>query len=338
MQIEALGYVGVRSDRLDDWASYASRFLGMQVDERSGKSLRLRMDDRKQRLLVGPDIGEGAALFGWEVADAAALDGLAARLEVADVEVRRGDRALASERRVKDLIVFKDPIGTRLEAFHGAESAAEPFKPGRAISGFRTGPLGVGHAVLAVENVEALLPFYREVLGFRLSDWLLKPFKAYFFHVNPRHHSLALIETGRNGIHHFMIELYSLDDVGQGFDLAQSLEVSLGTSIGRHTNDYMTSFYAYTPSGFMVEYGWGGRCIDPTIWQAAELAHGGSMWGHERLWLDAERRQDAREIQLKAAAEGLRQPVQVLAGNYALSAGVCPWWDQAKMKQEAPGA
>jgi hypothetical protein len=167
---------------------------------------------------------------------------------------------------------------------------------------------------------------------------LLKPFKAYFFHVNPRHHSLALIETGRNGIHHFMIELYSLDDVGQGFDLAQSLEVSLGTSIGRHTNDYMTSFYAYTPSGFMVEYGWGGRCIDPAIWQAAELAHGGSMWGHERLWLDAERRQGAREIQLKAAAEGLRQPVQVLAGNYALSTGVCPWWDQAKKKQEAPGA
>ena len=60
------------------------------------------------------------------------------------------------------------------------------------------------------------------------------------------------------------------------------------------------------------------------------MVHGGSLWGHERLWLDAERRQNAREIQLRAAAEGLRQPVQVLEGNYAISAGVCPWWEQAK--------
>jgi len=332
MHIEALGYVGVRSNQLDDWASYASRFLGMQIDERSASSLRLRMDDRRQRLVVAADIGEGPALFGWELADAAALERLAAQLEAAQIEVRRGTRELATERRVKELIVFKDPIGTRLEAFHGAESAAEPFKPGRAISGFRTGPLGLGHAVLAVANVEALLPFYRDLLGFRLSDWLVKPFKAFFFHVNPRHHSLALIETGRNDIHHFMIELYSLDDVGQGFDIAQDMQVPLGTTIGRHTNDLMTSFYSRTPSGFMVEYGWGGRSIDPATWRAGEMVHGGSLWGHERLWLDAERRQNAREIQLRAAAEGLRQPVQVLQGNYAISAGVCPWWDQAKQQ------
>ena len=60
------------------------------------------------------------------------------------------------------------------------------------------------------------------------------------------------------------------------------------------------------------------------------MTHGGSLWGHERLWLDAERRQRAREIQLRAADEGLRQPVQVLEGNFHLSAGVCPWWDRAK--------
>jgi 2,3-dihydroxybiphenyl 1,2-dioxygenase len=306
----------------------------MQLDERSSTGLRLRMDDRKQRVVIAPDIGDGAALFGWEVADARALDALAARLEAADIRVRRGDGALAAERRVSDLIVFADPIGTRLEAFHGAEVAGEPFKPGRAISGFRTGPLGMGHAVLAVEDSEALLPFYRDLLGFRLSDWLAKPFKAYFFHVNARHHSLALIETGRNDIHRFMVELYSLDDVGQGYDLAQSLNLPLGTSMGRHTNDFMTSFYSRTPSGFMVEYGWGGRSIDPATWQASEMKHGGSPWGHERLWLDPERRQKAREIQLHAATAGLRQPVQVMEGNFSLSAGVCPWWDRARQTRQ----
>ena len=49
-----------------------------------------------------------------------------------------------------------------------------------------------------------------------------QPFRAYFFHINPRHHSLALIDTGNNGLHHLMVELFSLDDVGQSYDIALS--------------------------------------------------------------------------------------------------------------------
>ncbi len=78
---------------------------------------------------------------------------LAARLEQAGVMVARGSRALADERLVKDLIVANDPLGNRLEIFHGAEIASDPFMPGRCISGFRTGPLGLGHVVFNVESL-----------------------------------------------------------------------------------------------------------------------------------------------------------------------------------------
>jgi len=44
------------------------------------------------------------------------------------------------------------------------------------------------------------MAFYVDVLGFRLCDHIEKPFRAYFFHVNPRHHSPALIETSNSGI------------------------------------------------------------------------------------------------------------------------------------------
>ena len=235
--VEGLGYIGIRSRNLEDWATYATRFLGMQLVDKTNSMLSLRMDDRKQRVIVNADTDGGAAFFGWEVADAAALDSLAARLERAGVAVARGSRSLAGERRVRDLIVFNDPIGNRLEAFYGAEVSAEPFRPGRNISGFRTGPLGMGHAVLTVERVDDVLPFYRDVLGFGLSDYILRPFRAYFCHVNPRHHSLAFIETGKNGIHHMMVELFSLDDVGQAYDIALTDPESIGSTFGRHTND-----------------------------------------------------------------------------------------------------
>src|ERR1043165_3821112 len=103
MAVEALGYFGIRSKNLEDWAAYATRFLGMQLVDQTSSMLSLRMDDRKQRVIVNADTDGGAACFGWEVADGAALEALAARLEEAGVAVARGSRALAEERRVRDV-------------------------------------------------------------------------------------------------------------------------------------------------------------------------------------------------------------------------------------------
>jgi 2,3-dihydroxybiphenyl 1,2-dioxygenase len=327
MNLQAFGYFGIRTKNLEDWATYGSRFLGMQLTDTSRSTLAFRMDDRKQRVVVQEDGGEGPAFYGWEVADAGALEALAAHLERSSVPIARGSRALADERRVKDLIVFSDPVGNRLEVFHGAETTGEPFKPGRSISGFRTGPLGMGHAVLTAERMDDVIPFYTDILGFRPTDYILKPFKAYFFHLNPRHHSLAFIDTGKNGLHHLMVELFFLDDVGQAYDIALGKPEMIGTTLGRHVNDYITSFYSWSPSNFLVEYGWGGRSIDTQSWTPHERTEGPSLWGHDRAWLTPEGRAEARALRRRIAEEGTRVPVQVIEGNHQLAPGVCPWWD-----------
>src|SRR4029077_10764148 len=98
--------------------------------DQSRSTLAFRMDDRKQRIVIDADGGEGIKFFGWEVADAAALDAMAGHLESKGIKVARGSRAPADRRRVKDLIVLNDPVGNRVEIFHGAEVAGEAFKPG----------------------------------------------------------------------------------------------------------------------------------------------------------------------------------------------------------------
>lgn len=318
--ITALGYIGIRATQPVEWDGYATQLLGMQRVDAGGGTRLFRMDDRAQRLIVTPEAEDGLAFLGWEVTNAAALDALAARLEAQGTRVTRGDAALAAARHVRELIVFHDPQGNRLEAFHGAEQAEAPFAPGRPISGFRTGALGMGHAVLNVADAEALLPFYRDVLGFHLSDYGRTPYPLYFFHVNPRHHSFAMVGTGRAGLHHFMVELGCLDDVGQGYDLACIEEGRVAFTLGRHTNDHMTSFYSHSPSGFFVEYGWGGRVIDTEAWQPHETFDGPSLWGHERLAMPEPARTRLREMRLDAARRGLRAPVQVVD---------CPWFVQA---------
>jgi 2,3-dihydroxybiphenyl 1,2-dioxygenase len=266
------------------------------------------MDDRKQRLLVDGNGDTGLTVMGWEVATSADLRRLADRLDNSGVRTISGTRALADERHVAELISFQDPAGNRLEAFCTPALASDPFKPGRPISGFRTGPLGMGHVVLNVDDVESLLPFYRDLLGFKVTDFGITPYKLYFFHVNNRHHSFAMVGSGRRALHHFMVEVGSLDDVGQGYDLAQLEEGRIAYTLGRHTNDHMTSFYINTPSDFFIECGWGARVIEPDTWQPHETFDGPSLWGHERLYMPDEPRARLREMRLSAAARGIRVP------------------------------
>ena len=314
MRVNSLGYIGVHATDVEAWRTFAEDVFAMQTRP-TAFGLALRMDDRQHRLLVHRGEGKGGAYFGWEIGSAPELEAAAGELEACGVKVHRAQPAELDVRRVAGMLWFEDPLHNRVELFHGLAQASRPFEPPRPLSGFRTDALGLGHAVLTVPSVDAVLPFYRDVLGFRMSDFTKRPFNAIFLHVNARHHSLALLETGQAGVHHIMVEVLSLDDVGRAYDAALERN-AVGVTLGRHTNDHVLSFYAWTPSGFLMECGWGGRSIDDATWSVTEMMDGPSIWGHERSWLGEQKRNEARDLRAQAAAAGLRAPLHVAAGEY----------------------
>ena len=315
MSINALSYIGVNSDKLEDWQNFATKYLGMQSINHGTKSLCFRMDDQKQRFAISGEPGDKLAFLGWEVEKKSDLQMYAKRLDVIGVPVQLGNKNLTDMRFVEELLYFDDPAGNRIELVYKPHLDKDSFVSGRPISGFKTDICGLGHAVLHVSNVNDLIPFYRDTLDFKISDYSHDPISLCFFHVNGRHHSFALIGTGQQGFHHFMVEYQNLDDVGQGYDLLQYTEGSIAYTLGRHTNDYMTSFYAHTPSGFFIENGWGGRIINPNTWKPHETNVGPSFWGHERLYLPDDERLRFREKRLATAREGKQSPMII----------DCPW-------------
>ncbi len=92
-------------------------------------------------------------------------------------------------------------MGLRSELYYGAQLAFEqPFHSPRPLSGFVTGEQGIGHVVLAVENLEDAMRFYRDALGMRESDFIDirrgdTAFRIGFLHCNPRAAGLALAEV-----------------------------------------------------------------------------------------------------------------------------------------------
>ena len=182
MSILGLGYITIKSDKLSDWTDFSSNYLGMQLVDKTKSTAILRMDDRKQRFVITND-AKATNIFGWEVKDQTSLDFLADRLINAGINIVKEPNYVAEQRCVKSVISFVDPMGNRSEIFYGPETTTEKFIPGRNISGFRTGLLGMGHIVLNVKKIEDAQWFYVDVLGFKLSDYMVRPFKAYFFHM-----------------------------------------------------------------------------------------------------------------------------------------------------------
>jgi len=287
-RVTQLGYLGLEVSDPAQWTAYAADVLGLAPNGTDDDgTVYLRMDENHHRIALHPGHRDDLAYAGWEVRDEAALRALADRLERAGVAVRWGTPAEAARRRVMNLIGLLDPNGIAMEVYWGPLIQADrPFQSPRAIGGFEAGPLGAGHIVLSVDDYDACLRFYRDGLGLLISDFIELDMggagrtNVAFLHCGPRHHSLAFAQfPAPKRLHHFMLQLRDIDDVGRTFDACADKGVPITSTMGRHTNDHMTSFYMRTPSGFQVEYGHGGRLIDDARWEV-QLHRSPSLWGH----------------------------------------------------------
>jgi len=287
-RVTQLAYLGLEVSEVGRWKPFATEVLGLALNGTDPDgTVFLRMDENHHRVALRPGPKDDLAYAGWEVRDEAALRAVAQRLERQGIDVAWATPSEAAARRVMGLARVQDPNGVGVELCWGPLVQAErPFASPRAVGGFEAGPLGAGHFVLSVDDYDASLRFYRDGLGLLISDYIALDMggagtaQVAFLHCGPRHHSLAFAQfPAARRLHHFMLQLRELDDVGATYDLCVDRGVPITSTMGRHTNDRMTSFYMQTPSGFQVEYGHGGRLIDDGHW---EVKHhrSPSLWGH----------------------------------------------------------
>lgn len=285
--VSRLGYLGLEVSNVAAWERFAVDALGLLVSERRADgSIALRVDDQAQRIVIHPGPRDDLAYVGFEVDDEATLCRLSEELSRAGFPTVDLGEEVARTRRVKRIHRVTDPNGVPIELFHGPERAADAFRSPFVPSGFVTGDEGLGHVVFATADPAATERFYCDRLGMRLSDRIAAEvvpgftLRATFLHANPRHHTVAFAAAPMpKRLHHFMLEVGAMDDVGHAYDRCLTAGVEIANTLGVHPNDRMFSFYARTPSGFDVEFGWGGRKIDDATWTVAHYDRT-SIWGH----------------------------------------------------------
>ncbi len=293
-----LGYVRVFEADLASWQQFAEGVLGMTGQRDGDSRLLVRMDDWVGRFIVeegrasfaqGPGSVVPNVAIGWECTSEEAWASARRAIGDAGVPTEDGNGPTAW---CRDWFACTDPSGFRCEFFYGGKrDPATQFVSPRGVT-FVTGDQGMGHVLLFASACAKSLDFYSHVLGYQVREAKSAgdgTLQAVFLSPNQREHSLALLardEPSRLG--HVLIEVSDFDAVGRAMDRCLDGLAPMTVSLGRHWNDQMVSFYLRTPSGFDIEYGFGGRTVAAGQWSRGESGGTGLMstWGHRRVGPD----------------------------------------------------
>ena len=155
-----------------------------------------------------------------------------------------------------EAITIQDPQGRVLHIVHGdvCYAGCEPESKENADK-----PIRLAHAVLNSHNVAEGLPFYEQVLGFKLSDRT----KIMAFIRIPQgaatqglgdHHSFALADADNDCLNHIAFVMPTLESVMRGGGRMMDAGYGIEWGPGRHGPGDNAFNYFIGPAGFVIEY------------------------------------------------------------------------------------
>jgi len=293
MTVAAIGYLRFGSTDQASLLKFCTDVLGLMdagLDDPAGTRF-LRMDDHPFRFMLEAGDSDTLLAIGLESRSPGDWQATCDRLAAAGQVVREGSEEEAARRCVTRFVTVQDPSGNTVELYHGRKLDYRPFNSPVGVPCFVTTDelncdMGFGHAVIPAPECEETTAFYTELLGMAVCDVLelrAPPSKVVFMHGdNPRQHSLALYDQPYPvGVVHVMVEVGTLDEVGLALDRARRAGHPIITSLGRHVNDNMCSFYVLAPGGIAFEYGYDGLLVNDWSSYTPTISTEGDLWGHE---------------------------------------------------------
>jgi catechol 2,3-dioxygenase-like lactoylglutathione lyase family enzyme len=135
--------------------------------------------------------------------------------------------------------------------------------------------------VLNTPDIDGTTAFYRDVLGFRISDW--SEHQMSFLRCNPEHHSIAFNAAPHAAYNHTSWTMGSIDELFRAQGRARTSGSTLMWGTGRHGPGSQVFNYFVEPSGYVVELIADGIEIpdenawQPQVWQRTPEAM--DLWG-----------------------------------------------------------
>ncbi|NJO33873.1 MAG: metapyrocatechase [Rhodospirillales bacterium] len=185
-------------------------------------------------------------------------------------------------------LVTNDPDGIEIElvpsGYHAprpSESLLLPHSPLHADLNVPA-PVALSHVAIFVSDVSQSLEFYERRLGLALSDRCGDGIAFLHGRHGGGHHQLALIRSSGPGLHHYALEMGTVDAIGLRATSMAGKGHSRGWGLGRHVLGSNFFHYVQDPWGSYAELTAGLDYIaEDEVWAAGDHAPEDSLylWG-----------------------------------------------------------
>ena len=283
MGILRLSHVEIRVPDLELATAYYTEVVGLVETDREAERVFLKCWDEHQHhsviLRYAPTYG--LETIGFKLADHEDLDRFEPRLDEAGVVAKRyaaGELGPGSGETLR----FDAPSGHTMDLVHGMRQVGNLLPltnpPPEPLGLVGIHPPRIDHAFLMCEDVDGVTEFFRDVLGFRVTEHIMGDDGhrlVSFLERTHTSHDLAFI-TGPNGaFHHVAFWLDDWTALRQAADICSFHGVRIEAGPTRHGATRGWGLYFFDPAGNRNEVYTGGYWADPdrepVTWTEGEM-------------------------------------------------------------------
>ena len=231
IKVRRLGHATISTPDIEAQTDYYGRILGLQVTESSKDRVFLASKQGFEAIELVKGKAGALQRLSFQIAPGTDLN---------DVVKELGKMGIKSEKRsgitpgVAECVTLTDPKGTPVDLY-----AEYKFAPVGAPAYFNI--MKLGHVAYRVLDVQEVVKFYCDVLGFRVSDWRGDFFV--FMRCNTDHHTLNFIIDEKPQLHHIAFEVLDWSEINKAGDFLARNKIHLVWGPGRHIIGHNVATY-----------------------------------------------------------------------------------------------
>ena len=225
LQIKRAGHSTLTTPDIERMIDYFTRIVGLSLAAREKNRAILATKSGLEAIVLERGGAVDAPRLSFQVAPGSDLGEVASRLKKAGI---KSERRTDITPGIGEAVAFTDPKGTTIEIFSDFKFAPED----NTFTGVM--PIKFGHIAYQCPDVQGMVKFYCDVLGFRVSDWR-RDFFA-FLRCSRDHHTVNFLRDAKTAIHHIAFEVRDWSDIKRACDMLaqQRHQADLGSDPPHH--------------------------------------------------------------------------------------------------------
>jgi len=243
VKVKRVGHSTLVTPDLERMIDYFTRIVGLTLAAREKNRAILATKSGLEAIVLESGSMVEAPRLSFQITPGSDLDEILSRLRQAGI---KGEKRSNVTPGIGEAIAFEDPKGTTLEIFSDFSFAGEDD----TFDGVM--PQKFGHVAYKCPDVQGVVKFYCDVLGFKVSDWRGDFFA--FLRCSRDHHTVNFLHDANTAISHLAFEVRDWAEIKRACDLLARSDIQLTWGPIRHIIGHNIAIYHKNPDGVVIEF------------------------------------------------------------------------------------